>query len=48
MIINVPQKIEGNENSPDYLNIIVNYHYHGEQGNYLVIHIYGQQEHAES
>ena len=30
MIIYVIQKIGGKENSPDSLNIMVNYHYHGE------------------
>ena len=32
MIVNVIQEIGGNENSPDFLNILVNYHYHGENG----------------
>ena len=30
MVINVIQKIRGNENSPDSLNVIVNHRYHGE------------------
>ena len=30
MIVYVIQKNGGNENSPDSLNIMVNYHYHGE------------------
>ena len=30
MIVYVIQKIRGNENSPDSLNVMVNYHYHGE------------------
>ena len=41
MIAYVIQKIGGNENSPDSLNVIENYHYHGESRcNYLVITIY--------
>ena len=30
MIVYVIQEIEGNDNSPDYLNVMVNYHYHSE------------------
>ena len=30
MIVYVIQEMERNKNSPDYLNIMVNYHYHGE------------------
>ena len=30
MIVYVIQDIGGNENSPDSLNVMVNYHYHGE------------------
>ena len=30
MIVYVIQKIGGNENSPDSLNVMVNYRYHGE------------------
>jgi len=30
MIVYVIQEIGGNENSTDYLNVMVNYHYHGE------------------
>ena len=30
MIVYVIQKIGGNKNSPDSLNIMANYHYHGE------------------
>ena len=30
IIIYVIQKIKGNENSPDFLNVMVNYHYHSE------------------
>ena len=41
MIVHVMQKIRGNKNSPNSLNIMVNYHYHGEnRGNYPVITIY--------
>ena len=29
MVVNVIQKIGGNDNSPDSLNIMVNYHSHG-------------------
>ena len=32
MIIYVIQKIGGNDNSPHYLNVVVNYHYHSENG----------------
>ena len=31
IIVYVIQKIGGNENSPISLNIIINYHYHGEK-----------------
>ena len=31
MIIYVIRKIGGNDNSPNYLNVMVNYHYHGEK-----------------
>ena len=30
MDVYVIQNIGGNKNSPDYLNIMANYHYHGE------------------
>ena len=41
MIVYVIQKIEGNENSPNSLNVMVIYHYHGKkQGNHPVIPIY--------
>ena len=30
MIVYVIQEIGGNENSPDFLNLMVNYHYHSE------------------
>ena len=30
MVLYGLQEIGGNENSPDSLNIMVNYHYHGE------------------
>ena len=30
MIVYVIQKIGGDKNSPNYLNIMVNYHYHGQ------------------
>ena len=30
MIFYVIQEIGGNENSPDSINVMVNYHYHGE------------------
>ena len=30
MIVYIIQNIGGNENSQDSLNIMVNYHYHGE------------------
>ena len=30
MIVYVIRHIGGNENSPDYLNAMVNYHYNGE------------------
>ena len=30
MIVYVMQEIGGNENSSDSLNMMVNYHYHGE------------------
>ena len=40
MIIYVINKIGGNENSPNSLNVMVNYHYHGKKGNYPVITIY--------
>ena len=30
MILYVIQEIVGNENSPDSLNVMVNYHYHSE------------------
>ena len=30
MIVYVIQEIRGNENSPDSINVMVNYHYHGE------------------
>ena len=30
MLIYVIQKIGVNDNSPDSLNVMVNYHYHGE------------------
>ena len=30
MIVYVIQEIGGNKNSPDSLNVMVNYHYHGE------------------
>ena len=32
MIVYVIQEIGGDENSPDYLNMMINYHYHGETG----------------
>ena len=31
MVIYVIQKNGGNENSPDSLNVMVNYHYHSEK-----------------
>ena len=31
MIVYVIQEILGNENSPDSLNVMVNYHYHSEK-----------------
>ena len=31
MIVYVIPKIMGNKNSPNYLNIMVNYHYHGDK-----------------
>ena len=31
MIVYVIKNIGGNENSPDSLNVMVNYHYHGER-----------------
>ena len=35
----------GKENFPDYLNVMVDYHYHGEnKGNYPVSPIYGRQQ----
>ena len=41
MIVYVIRKIESNKNSPNYLNVMVIYHYHGtEHDNYLVITIY--------
>ena len=30
MIVYVIQEIRGNKNSPDSLNVMINYHYHGE------------------
>ena len=30
MIVYVIQEIEGNENSPDSINVMLNYHYHSE------------------
>ena len=30
MIVYVIRKIRGNKNSPNSLNVTVNYHYHGE------------------
>ena len=30
IIVYVIQKIGGNENSPNYLNVTVNYHYNGK------------------
>ena len=30
MIVYIIQKIGGNENSPHSLNVMLNYHYHGE------------------
>ena len=30
MIVYVIKEIGGDENSPDYLNVMVNYHYHRE------------------
>ena len=32
MILYVIQKIVGNKNYPDSINIMVNHHYHGEKG----------------
>ena len=32
MIVYVIQKIGGNENSPNSLNVMVNYHYHEKKG----------------
>ena len=44
MIVYIIQEIGGNDNSPDSLNVMVNYHYHNKkQGNYLVINIYARQ-----
>ena len=40
MIVYVIQKNGGNKNSPSYLNITVNHHYHGE---IRVITIYAPQ-----
>ena len=42
MIVYVIRKIGGNENSPNSLNVMVDYHYHGKKhGNHTVITIYG-------
>ena len=32
MIVYVIQKIGGNENSPNFLNVMINFYYHGENG----------------
>ena len=30
MIVYILRRIEGNKNSTNFLNVIINYHYHGE------------------
>ena len=43
MIVYIIQKIRGNKNSPNSLNITVNYHYHEKKDNYPVITIYARK-----
>ena len=44
MVIYVIQKNGGNKNSPYYLNVMVNYHYHSE--NRIISYLTGLSPHA--